>query len=687
MRAARAGLSLLVVFTLTGCATLAPPAPLPDPIASAPTPDTGSELSRRLVGRWEGTVDLTFPDAMLLVHSVRLVEGRWAVEAEYGTTGVFLAEVPATAAVTGDSVALTFSVGLPGQPAAAVALRLTREDELRGSLRFATDARDRPLTLRRLASTRGVPPVRPSTAVERVSQTAQVVPPSPQSTAAPPSSPVAPPIIASSVADLAAALPGLLVGRWEGSLDFTVSARLLVIDEVRRESAKWNVQARFGVADADLTPVAVVIDTTDDRIVLRFVTSLASRIVLTLHGDAALRGTMKLAFEARERRMELRRITSEDREPLVVAFRSPIDTARVGDAASVVAAIVTGGKGVARVNVTLNGAPVHEQNESAAPRSLVVSVPVTLREGPNVVVVTASGPDGAVKQEVRTIFYDRKVVVIPTPPTPSPTTGERWAVVIGIGSYDAKSVPRLRYAVPDADAVYRTLIDVAGFRRDHVVLLTDTTERKPTLRNLRQVLGTFLARSPRKEDTVLIFFAGHGAPEVDPRGVERDGLAKYLIPADADPDDLYSTALPMDEIRTIFERIEAERVIMFLDTCYSGAAGGRTFATKGIRAGSVDDAFLDRLARSKGRAIITASRPGEVSLELAELGHGIFTHYLVQGLAGAADANGDGVVSLHELYEYVAQQVTLKSRAVGGNQHPIMKGELDGVLPLVRLRK
>jgi uncharacterized caspase-like protein len=687
MRAARAGLSSLVVLALTGCATMAPPAPVPGLITSAPNPESGGDLWRRLVGRWEGTVDLTFPDAMLLVHSVRLVEGRWTVEAEYGTTGVFLAEVPATADVTGDSVALTFSVGVPGQPAAAVALRLTREDELRGSLRFATDARDRPLTLRRLASTRGVPPVRPSTAVDRVSQTAQRAPSPPQPTAAPPSGPVAPPIIASSVADLGATLPGLLRGRWEGSLDFTVSARLLVIDEVKRETAKWNVQARFGVADADLTPVAVTIDTTDDRIVLRFVTSLASRIVLTLHRDAALRGAMKLAFESRERVMELRRITSEDREPLIVAFRSPIDQAWVGDAANVVAAIVTGGKGVARVNVTLNGAPVHEQNESATPRSLVVSVPVTLREGPNVVVVTASGPDGAVKQEARTIFYDRAMVAAPSVPTPPPVMGERWAVIIGIGSYDAKAVPRLRYAVPDAEAVYRTLINVAGFRPDHVVLLTDTTERKPTLRNLRQLLGTFLARSPRKADTVLIFFAGHGAPEVDPRGAERDGLAKYLIPADADPDDLYSTALPMDEIRTIFDRIEAERVIMFLDTCYSGAAGGRTFATKGLRAGGVDDVFLDRLARSKGRAIITASRPGEVSMELAELGHGIFTHYLVQGLMGAADTNRDGIVSLNELYEYVAQQVAHKSRAVGGNQHPMMKGELDGVLPLVRLRQ
>ena len=257
---------------------------------------------------------------------------------------------------------------------------------------------------------------------------------------------------------------------------------------------------------------------------------------------------------------------------------------------------------------------------------------------------------------------------------------------MGVGRYESPDIPKLRYTVPDAEAIYEVLTGPGGFKKEHVLLLTDKTERKPTYRNLKWALGTFLARSAKKDDTVVIYFAGHGAPEVDQRGVERDGLSKYLVPADAEPDDLYSTALPMDELQTIFGRIEAERVVVFLDSCYSGAAGGRTFASKKTRAVNVDDLFLERLARSKGRAIVTASRPTEVSIELPELGHGIFTYYLVEGLKGAGDLNRDGIVTLQELYEYVEQQVTQKSRAVGGNQHPVMKGELEGVLPLMRVK-
>ena len=122
-------------------------------------------------------------------------------------------------------------------------------------------------------------------------------------------------------------------------------------------------------------------------------------------------------------------------------------------------------------------------------------------------------------------------------------------------------------------------------------------------------------------------------------------------------------------------------MVVLLDTCYSGAAGGRTFASKKTRAGDVDELFLERLTRAKGRAIITASRPTEVSIELPELGHGIFTYYLVQGLKGA-DLNRDcltaGAVR-------VRRAAGLPKVTRGGwKSAPSDEGELEGVLPLLK---
>ncbi len=402
---------------------------------------------------------------------------------------------------------------------------------------------------------------------------------------------------------------------------------------------------------------------------------------------------------------DVRTVLYEKITPLAIVFRYPENGARLTEPTTVVVATANSSNGIARVSVTLNSVDLADAAERPASRdvavaarpaaimaqrgvqkSVALTVPVTLREGNNVIVVTATEADGTSTQAVRTVAYDAPKVAA-APPPPAVELPERWAVVIGVGNYEHPAISKLQYTINDAEALYQVLIGPGGFKKERVLLLTDRTERKPTLRNIKWALGTFLSRSAKKDDMVLIFFAGHGAPEVDPRGIERDGLSKYLVPIDADPDDLYSTALPMDDLQTIFGRIEAERAVIFLDSCYSGAAGGRTFAAKKTRATSVDDVFLDRLTRSKGRAIITASRPSEVSVELPDLKHGIFTYYLVEGLKGAADLNRDGIVTLQELYEYVEREVGAKSRAVGGNQHPLMKGELEGLLPLVKVQR
>jgi len=676
----RSGWAFLVVMLLAGCATLSD-------VARAPAPPLAAADPARLVGRWEGEVDLTFPDRTLIVHGLSRKGDGWTAQIEYGTTGLYLNSLAGVVDQTGGALTLRFVTPL----ASAVRLTLQSDTLLRGTFKLANENEDRPIELKRAA--RGSEPA-PSTALDRVSRAAAAPSATTRAASARAETPTVaagPPLAPSTQPDLATALPKLLVGRWEGELDFTVSARLLLIDSVKREGNAWVVVAKAGVSEADLEPVPLTIDTAQDRVTIRYNTALASRATLTLHADGALRGVYRFAFEAKDRQLAYKRVATptvtagapEKIEPLAVSFRNPSDQDTVRDPSLIVTGAASSSKGIARVVVTLNGAEVHRQSESGAPKSVVVSVPVTFVAGANTLTLTAAEPDGTVRQDVRTVVF-APAATGPVAP-PAPVTREQWAVVIGAGQYDSAAIPRLRYAVPDAEAVYRTLTGPGGFAKDHVVLLTDNAERKPTLRNIRWALGTFLARSARKDDTVVIFFAGHGAPETELRGAERDGLAKYLIPVDADPDDLYSTALPMDEIKTIFERIESERVVAFLDACYSGAAGGRTFASLKTRATNVDDLFLERLTRSKGRAIITASRPTEVSIELGELGHGIFTYYLVQGLQGAADGNHDGIVSLQELYEYVEQQVAQKSRAVGGNQHPVMKGEMEGVLPLVRV--
>lgn len=259
---------------------------------------------------------------------------------------------------------------------------------------------------------------------------------------------------------------------------------------------------------------------------------------------------------------------------------------------------------------------------------------------------------------------------------------EAYAVVIGIGKYKDSGIPTLKYAVNDAISIYNILTDpkYGNFPKENVLLLLD---EQATLTEIKSAMGTYLARKAGKDDTVAIYFAGHGSPELDPTGKADDGLEKFIVPYDARKDDLFSYGLSMDDIRKIYERIKSKRVIFFIDSCYSGEAGGRTFSRTDVTARNItiSDKFLEDLS-GEGRVIITASKPDELSLETYEFNHGIFTYYLAEGLKGKADLNKDGVVTVDELYTYVYEQVTKKARLLGANQHPLKKGTMVGEIPL-----
>ena len=266
-------------------------------------------------------------------------------------------------------------------------------------------------------------------------------------------------------------------------------------------------------------------------------------------------------------------------------------------------------------------------------------------------------------------------------PKPAP---KAYGVVIGIGKYKDESIPALRYAREDAREIYNILTDpkYGDIPKENVKLLLD---EQATIGEIRSAMGTYLARNAAEDDMVCVYFAGHGSPELDPTGKADDNMKKFIVPYDAKKDDLFGYGLSMDDIGEIFDRIKSKRVVFFIDSCYSGAAGGRSISRSDIVAKNItiSEKFLEQLS-GEGRIIITASKPDELSLETDELKHGIFTYYLAEGLKGKADLNEDGVVTVEELYRYMYKQVEEKARQLGGTQHPVKKGTIVGEIPLTQ---
>jgi hypothetical protein len=323
-------------------------------------------------------------------------------------------------------------------------------------------------------------------------------------------------------------------------------------------------------------------------------------------------------------------------------------------------------KGITRFEILVNKKLVVSKGQRDLPvlpkdrRKIEFSERIRLQEGQNTISIYVQGTGGLTSEKNISIQLAKKREKI-------------FGVVIGINKY--KNFPSLKYAANDAREFYRYLTEVNQVPKDHVWLILD---EEATLDKLRSTLGTLLRRSAGKDDTVIIFLAGHGATEQDPSSPDGDGLEKYILPHNADPKDLYASALPMSELARIFQRISSERLVFIGDTCYSGASGGRTIFAGGTRA-NVSGAFLERLSQGKGRVIITASDSNEVSVEKDEIKHGVFTYYLLEGLRGKADLDKDGVITVDEVYRYVSMKVP---QATGQNQHPVKKGETTGQIIL-----
>ena len=323
--------------------------------------------------------------------------------------------------------------------------------------------------------------------------------------------------------------------------------------------------------------------------------------------------------------------------------------------------------GLSLIEIRVNGKLLVQEHA----RGLTVGTPITrnryefnqsvpLRPGKNEISIYARNINGGIVQELISLTKSREKTKV-------------HALIVGINSYT--HLPQLKYAVRDAEAFRDLVLKRQIVNEENLFFLI---EDDANINNLRKVLGTTLKRKAAKEDMVLIYFAGHGATERDAKSPDGDGLEKYLLPINADPNDLYSTAIPMREISYVMNRINAEKLIFIVDSCYSGASGGRTVALEGMRA-NLSDMFLERLAGAKGRVVIAASGPNEVSVESDQLNHGIFTYHLLEAIRGKADYDEDGFITVDETYRYVSEKVP---EATGQAQNPVRKGIVEGQLVL-----
>ena len=269
---------------------------------------------------------------------------------------------------------------------------------------------------------------------------------------------------------------------------------------------------------------------------------------------------------------------------------------------------------------------------------------VSLHLGQNAITVMATDVEDRTTRMTFTVELSYK------PP------GDVYALIIGINDYEDPTIQDLRFAENDAEAMHDLLTDPAySFAQaENVTLIRG---REATREGIRWAIDKHLIKkATRPEDMVILFYSGHGGVGLH----AQKGSEYYIIPSDAKLENLFLTGIEKDQLQSFWDSILADRKVFISDACHAGGFEGmKALANYGFES-----------ALGKERILFSAARPDQVSLEIPDLKHGIFTYCLLEGFKGKADGDQDGLVSVWELADFLQREVPVWAAKVGGRQNP-----------------
>ncbi len=251
-----------------------------------------------------------------------------------------------------------------------------------------------------------------------------------------------------------------------------------------------------------------------------------------------------------------------------------------------------------------------------------------------------------------------------------------YIIAIGINKYTDPDYD-LRYAVPDAKAfcveLKNTLRRLNTFSKietitiidkeatkDNIIKVLDelSDDKKPFLNSHSKELFKDVF-SPEPEDTVFVYFAGHGIALDDRFYILAHDLNFRELKSDLKDMNskiLMKYGISDQELEHSLEKMDAGRIVLVIDSCNSGHA----LEMKDKRSGPMNSRGLAQLAYEKGMHILTAAQGYQAALELSQLGHGLLTYTLIEeGLkTSVADIKPkDGQIILREWLNHASLRV------------------------------
>jgi hypothetical protein len=214
----------------------------------------------------------------------------------------------------------------------------------------------------------------------------------------------------------------------------------------------------------------------------------------------------------------------------------------------------------------------------------------------------------------------------------------------------------LRHTREDVRRVRDVLTQLGGVRQEDTVLLDEPT---PAQLDAALDRARAIAQAHRPEEvTLVVYFSGHG---------------------DHDSIHLGRAVVALGTLGARIAAIPAALKVVVMDACRN-----RDLRPKGVAAEAPFAISLSGTTAATGAVWLNAAADGEAAQESDALGGAVFTHYWTDGLRGAADANGDGRVTLSESYDFAYSQTLFRTaRGSGVLQRPSASFTISQAYPVV----
>jgi hypothetical protein len=251
--------------------------------------------------------------------------------------------------------------------------------------------------------------------------------------------------------------------------------------------------------------------------------------------------------------------------------------------------------------------------------------------------------------------------------------GTAWIVAIGLNRYVNPEF-NLKFAAADAQ-VFASQLGLEQSRLDvfEKVEIVELLDGQATRSNILLALDVLAGHTPAQtlpaalkslrsaqpEDTVFLYFAGHGFARGD---------RFYLVPHDLGymgtrgtlaseaMDAISAKAISDLDLERSLGPVDAGHILLVIDACQSGQA----LESEERRRGPMNSKGLAQLAYEKGMYILTASQSYQAAMETSRLGHGFLTYALVEDGLKSSMADilpRDGRILAKEWLEYAIARV------------------------------